>query len=173
VGQGDPGGQHQARLTRQFPAKYSIKRRSMPTLLEIYWFLNNVRFGSACGLKPGHYSKAEKCPTTSGAGRAPRPALRHREPAGCRYKYRHRGGRACTTGRLHAPAGRSAERDQRDALRQAQFQLHPRHCAGCGRHPRAQRFPSSSPTPRRIPAKSIWHHRATGPRPMLRASCSS
>ena len=31
-----------------------------------------------------------------------------------------------------------AERDQRDALRQAQFQFHPRHRAGRGHHPRAQ-----------------------------------
>ena len=32
----------------------------------------------------------------------------------------------------------SAQRDQRDALRQAQFQFHPRHRAGRGHHPRAQ-----------------------------------
>ena len=31
----------------------------------------------------------------------------------------------------------SCERDQRDALRQAQFQFHPRHRAGRGHHPRA------------------------------------
>ena len=41
-------------------------------------------------------------------------------------------------GRLHAPAGRAGERDQRDALRQAQFQFHPRHRAGREHHPRAQ-----------------------------------
>ena len=32
----------------------------------------------------------------------------------------------------------SRERDQRDALRQAQFQFHPRHRAGRGHHPRAR-----------------------------------
>ena len=32
----------------------------------------------------------------------------------------------------------AAQRDQRDALRQAQFQLHPRHRAGREHHPRAQ-----------------------------------
>ena len=32
---------------------------------------------------------------------------------------------------LQAPCGC----DQRDALQQAQFQFHPRHCAGCGHHP--------------------------------------
>ena len=31
----------------------------------------------------------------------------------------------------------SAQRNQRDALRQAQFQFHPRHRAGRGHHPRA------------------------------------
>ena len=35
-------------------------------------------------------------------------------------------------GRLYASAGQSAECDQRDALRQAQFQFHPRHRAGRG-----------------------------------------
>ena len=40
-------------------------------------------------------------------------------------------------GRLYAPLGQLVERDQRDALRQAQFQFHPRHRAGRGHHPRA------------------------------------
>ena len=40
-------------------------------------------------------------------------------------------------GRLHAAPGRSRQRDQRDALRQAQFQFHPRHRAGREHHPRA------------------------------------
>jgi tripartite-type tricarboxylate transporter receptor subunit TctC len=39
---------------------------------------------------------------------AARPAIRHREPAGRRQQHRHRGGRACASGRLHAPPGRSA-----------------------------------------------------------------
>ena len=34
---------------------------------------------------------------------AARPAIRHREPAGRRQQYRHRGGRARAAGRLHAP----------------------------------------------------------------------
>ena len=38
----------------------------------------------------------------------------------------------------------SGERDQRDALRQAQFQFHPRHRAGRGHHPRAQRHGGQS-----------------------------
>ena len=70
-----------------------------------------------------------------------------------------------------------AERDQRDALRQAQFQFHPRHRAGRGHHPRAQRhggaihrfrprrFPSSSPMPRPIRARSTWRRPATAAPP--------
>ena len=40
----------------------------------------------------------------------------------------------CAAGRLHAPAGGVDERDQCDALREAQFQFHPRHRAGRGHH---------------------------------------
>ena len=39
---------------------------------------------------------------------AARPAIRHREPAGRRQQYRHRGGRACACGRLHAASWPSA-----------------------------------------------------------------
>ena len=82
---------------------------------------------------------------------------------------------------LHDQCG---ECDQRDALRQAQFQFHPRHRAGrehCPRAPvswrsihrfRPRRFPSSSPTPRPIRARSTWRRPATAPRPMWPASCS-
>ena len=63
----------------------------------------------------------------------------------------------------------STKCDQRDALRQAQFQFHPRHRAGRWSNPlsecderqprpfRPRRFPSSSPTPRPIQARSTWH----------------
>ena len=44
----------------------------------------------------------------------------------------HRGGREGGAGRLHAAPGRLDERDQRDALRQTQFQFPPRHRAGRG-----------------------------------------
>ena len=47
-------------------------------------------------------------------------------------------------GRLHAAHGRLAERDQRDALRQAQFQFHPRHRAGREHHARAPRHGGES-----------------------------
>ena len=68
-------------------------------------------------------------------------------------------------------------RDQRDALRQAQFQFHPRHRAGrehrsaCPTswwsiHPfRPRRFPSSSPMPRPIRARSTWRRPATAQSP--------
>ena len=76
------------------------------------------------------------------------------------------------------------ERDQRDALREAQFQFHPRHRAG-REHRRAtplswwsihrsrpRRFPSSSPMPRPIPARSTWPRPASAARPMSPANCS-
>ena len=86
--------------------------------------------------------------------------------------------------RLHAAPGRSQQRDQRDALRQAQFQFHPRHRAGRRHHARAQRHggatrrfrprpsPSSSPTPRPIRARSTWRRPATEPSAQWPASCS-
>ena len=64
------------------------------------------------------------------------PAVRHREPAGCREQYRHRSGREGAAGRLHAPPCQHYERDQRDTLRQAQFHR-PRHRAGRWHHARA------------------------------------
>ena len=47
-------------------------------------------------------------------------------------------------GRLYAAPGQHAECDQRDALREAQFQFHPRHRAGRGHHPRAPRHGGTS-----------------------------
>ena len=47
-------------------------------------------------------------------------------------------------GRLHASLGQHVERDQRDALRQAQFQFPSRHRAGRGHHPRALRHGGQS-----------------------------
>jgi tripartite-type tricarboxylate transporter receptor subunit TctC len=44
------------------------------------------------------------------------PAIRHREPAGRRRQYWHRGGGAGTRGWLYAPPGPCVERNQRDAL---------------------------------------------------------
>jgi hypothetical protein len=64
----------------------------------------------------------------------------HREPAWCGHQYRHRGGRACGAGRLHAVPGCPKPRDQCDALRKAEFQFHPRHRAGRQHDPRAFRL---------------------------------
>ena len=47
-----------------------------------------------------------RAPDRSMAVGAARPAIHRREPAGRRQQYRHRGGRACAAGRLHAPSGR-------------------------------------------------------------------
>ena len=121
-----------------------------------------------------------RAPDRAMAVGAARPAIRHREPAGRRQQYR-RPRRSCA----RPPDGYTlllvscGERDQRDALRQAQFQFHPRHRAGRGHHPRARsswwsihrfrprRFPSSSPMPRPIRARSTWHRAATAPRSIV------
>src|SRR5262245_9819749 len=55
-----------------------------------------------------------------------RPAISRREPAGCCHQYRYRGGRARAAGRLHASADPYDRHNQRDGLRQTQFQFHPR-----------------------------------------------
>ena len=47
-----------------------------------------------------------RAPDGSMAVGAARPAIRHREPAGRRHQYRHRGGRARAAGRLYAAPGR-------------------------------------------------------------------
>ena len=70
--------------------------------------------GGWCG---GH----QRAPDGSVAVGAARPAICHREPAWRGRQHRHRGGRELTGGRLYAPAGRIIQCDQRDALRQAQF----------------------------------------------------
>ena len=48
-----------------------------------------------------------------------------REPDGCRYQHRDRGGRTRSGGRLYAPDGNKRELDQRDPLRKPQFQFYP------------------------------------------------
>ena len=67
------------------------------------------------------------------------PALPDREPPRRRHQHGGRGGRARGARRLHAAAGRPAQRDQRDALRDAALQLHPRHRPGRRHHDRAER----------------------------------
>ena len=44
------------------------------------------------------------------------PAIHRREPAGRQRKYRHPGGRACTSGRLFPTSDRSGPYDQRNSL---------------------------------------------------------
>ena len=80
-------------------------------------------------------------------------------------QHRHRSGRACAAGRLYASLGQFSEHHQRNALRQTQFQFHPRHRADQRTSPaspsswrlihrfRPRRFPSSSPTPKANPGK--------------------
>ena len=60
----------------------------------------------SCHLPPGGSVEHLRAPDRPMAIGAAWPAVRHREPAGRRHQYRHRGGRACGPGRLYAPAGR-------------------------------------------------------------------
>ena len=82
---------------------------------------------------------------------AARPAIRHREPAGRRHQYRHRGGRARAADGYTLLLVGPARRDQRDALRQAQFQFHPRHRAGRG----IMRVPNVMVVHPSVPAKTV------------------
>ena len=104
------------------------------------------------GFAPGGGVRHHRAPDGSMAVGAARPAIRHREPAGRRQQYRHRGRRARAAGRLHAPPGRRGERDQRDALRQAQFQFHPRHRAGRRHHAACPHVMVVNPS---VPAKTV------------------
>ena len=61
--------------------------------------------GYAAGRRDRHY-RAPDGPMAVGAARS---AIHHREPAGCRQQYRHRGGRAGAPGRLYAASGRASE----------------------------------------------------------------
>ena len=56
-------------------------------------------------LSAGRRHRHRRAPDRSMAVGAARPAIHHREPAGRRQQYRHRGGRARAAGRLYAPSG--------------------------------------------------------------------
>ncbi len=60
---------------------------------------------------------------------AARPAFRHREPAGRRRQYRHEAVVRAPPDGYTLLLVSCRQRDQRDALRQAQFQFHPRYRA--------------------------------------------
>ena len=152
------------------------------------------RTGAELSGADGAHHRASSCrrhvrhvraPAGSMAVGAARPAIHRREPAGRRHQYRHRGGRARGPGRLHAPRNDREQRHQRDDLRQAQFQFHPRHRAGGPHHPRApcaggasvgsghRRFRSSSLMRRPTRARSIWRRPATAPPLMWPANYSA
>ena len=60
------------------------------------------------GFRRRRRGRHPRAPDGSMAVGAARPAIRHREPAGRRRQYRHRGGRACAGRRLYASLGQSA-----------------------------------------------------------------
>ena len=126
-----------------------------------------------CRRRRGRHHRA---PDRSMAVGAARPAIRHREPAGRRRQYRHRGGRACAAGRLHAAAGqrrrtRSTRRSTTSSISiSSATSRRSRASSACPTSWRSihrfrpRRFPSSSPTPRPIRARSTWRRPATAAR---------
>ncbi len=70
---------------------------------------------------------------------ASRPAIRHREQAGRRQQSGDRNGHQGRSRRLYGIPGQSRQRHQRHALQEPDVQFHPRHGAGRGLHPRAER----------------------------------
>ena len=112
--------------------------------------------------RPGRCPRASDLPMAVGTSRS---AFSRREPAGSRHQYCHRTGRSFAWRRLHLAHGQRGRRDQRDALREARFQLHSRHRRGRGCHARSPRHggepvnssqdgaPSSSHTPKSAPGK--------------------
>jgi hypothetical protein len=85
--------------------------------------LSDAAGASDRALRSGGCERHPRASDGSMAVGAPRPAICYRQPAGWRRQYRHRGGCACPGRRLHAAHCWRMERDQRDALRQAQFQF--------------------------------------------------
>ena len=71
-----------------------------------------------CRRRRARHHRAVDRPMAVGAAR---PAIRHREPAGRRQQYRHRGGRARAGDGYTLLLIATAQRHQRDALRKAQF----------------------------------------------------
>ena len=106
---------------------------------------------------------------------AARPAIHRREPAGRRQQYRHRGGRARARRRLHAAAGRprrmrstrrsttSSDSISSATSRRSRASSASRLSWWSIHRFRPRRFPSSSPMPKPIPARSTWRRAATEP----------
>ena len=103
------------------------------------------------GFAAGGAGRHHRTPDGSMAVGAARPAIRHRKPAGCCHQYRRRGGREVAARWLYAPPRRFGKRNQRNALRKAQFQFHPRHRAG-RRHRRVPCVMEVNPS---VPAKTV------------------
>ena len=127
------------------------------------------------GFPPGSATDISRAPDRSMAVGAAWPAVRHRQPAGRRQQYRHRGGRARARGWLYAPPGRVGERESTrrsttssisiSSVTSRRSQASPaRRSSWRSIHRfRPRRFPSSSPMPRPIRARSTWRRAATGP----------
>ena len=150
MGEGEQVRQHHGRLIGKAARTMKLPRRKF---LHLGRRCNiRARAGSSCrsarlsdaagqARARFHARRPSRYPGASGQpapGRAARPAVRDREPAGRRHHHRHRICRARRARRLHAIVGDVVVCHQRHALRQAQLQFHPRHRAG-----RQHRFPAA------------------------------
>ena len=124
-----------------------------------------------CRRQRGRHCRA---PDGSMAVGAARPAIHHREPARRGRQHRDRSGRAGAAGRPHAAPGQcartpSTRRSTTSSIsisfatsrRSRAFSACPRSWRSIHRF-RSKRFPSSSPMPRPIRARSTWLRRAMG-----------
>ena len=114
-----------------------------------------------------------------------RPAVHHREQAGRRQQYRHRGGGECRRPtatrscwsirrtRINATLyNKLTFNFIRDIAPVAGIVARAERDGGATRACRPRPSPSSSPTPRPIPARSTWPRPATAPRCICPANCS-
>ena len=150
---------------------------ALPAVSRIAWAQaypsRPVRMSRLCRRRRGRHPRA---PDRSMAVGAARPAIRHREPAGCRRQYRYRGGRESPpdgytlllTGTPNTINATLYDKLNFNFIRD----IAP--VAGIVRFPmvmgsihrfRPRRFPSSSRTPRPIRARSIWRRPAMAARP--------
>ena len=157
VGQGDPGGQHQGGMKRRFTgnSERDVYETSPPTISAS----GRGRCRAAGRLALSHGRRAypsrpvrdHRRLCRGRPDRHPRARLMGQwlsERLGQPFVIENRPGAGtniATEAVVRAPArwlyaslGQPVECHQRDALREAQFQFHPRHRASRGNHPRSQ-----------------------------------
>ena len=103
-------------------------------------------------IAPGGALDIARSPDGSMAVGAPRPALRHREPAGRRQQHRHRGGVRCARRRLYDPPASASESRSTRRFTTSSITIFPRHVpvAGVYRVPTSWWCPSVRPRRSRV-----------------------